>query len=96
MNSDLPLFEPDTDATYRLDIVAELTGISSQTILRYQEQGLIRPAGDSREFGEEALHKLRRIEHLRQTCEANDSGIRLILDLMDQVEQLKAVLRARR
>ena len=83
MNSDLPLYEPDADATYQLDIVARLTGIRSQTILLYQEQGLIRPVGDSHEFDEDTLHTLRRIEHLRQTCEANVSGLKLILDLME-------------
>ena len=95
MNNDLPLYEPDADATYQLEIVAQLTGISSQTILHYQEQGLIRAGGNPSEFDEETLHTLRRIEHLRQTCEANESGLKLILDLMDQVEQLKAALRAR-
>lgn len=92
MNNDLPLYEPDADATYQLDIVAKLTGISSQTILHYQEHGLIRGS----DLDDEAVHTLRRIEHLKQTCEANLSGLKLILDLMDEVEQLKAALRARR
>ena len=92
MNNDLPLYEPDADATYQLDIVAKLTGISSQTILHYQEQGLIR----GKDLDDEAVHTLRRIEHLKQTCEANLSGLKLILDLMNEVEQLKTALRARR
>ena len=90
MNSELPLYEPDTDATYQLDIVAQLTGISSQTILHYQEHGLIRSA----DLDDEAVHTLRRIEHLRQTCEANISGLKLIIDLMNQVERLKSELRS--
>lgn len=92
MNDDLPLYEPDADATYQLDIVAGLTGVSSQTILHYQEQGLVRGAG----LDDEAVRTLRRIEHLRQTCEPNLSGLKLILGLMDEVDQLKAALRARR
>jgi DNA-binding transcriptional MerR regulator len=92
MNNDLPLYEPDADATYQLDIVAELTGLSTQTILHYQELGLIR----SMDLDDEAVHTLRRIEQLKQTCEANLSGLKLILDLMNEVEQLKAALRARR
>lgn len=92
MNNDLPLYEPDADATYQLDIVAKLTGISSQTILHYQEHGLIR----GNDLDDEAVHTLRRIEHLKQTCEANLSGLKLILDLMNEVEQLKAALRAKR
>ena len=95
MNDDLPLYEPDADATYQLEIVAQLTGISSQTILHYQTQGFIHPTENSREFDEDALRTLRRIEHLRQTFEANEAALKLILDLMDQVERLQTELRAR-
>jgi len=96
MNPELPLYEPDADATYHLEIVAQLTGISSQTIVRYQESGLIHPHGAPDEFDDEAVHTLRRIEHLKTTCEANLSGLKLILDLMNQVERLQTELRARR
>ncbi len=92
MNHDLPLYEPDTGATYQLAIMAELTGISSQTILHYQEQGLIRETN----WDDEAVRTLRRIEHLKETSEANLAGLKLILDLVEEVEQLKAALRARR
>jgi len=84
--------DPAEPATYSLDMIAEITGVSSQTILNYQEQGLLPPAG----FDDEALHTLRRIDYLRSTCETNLSGIRLILDLLDQVETLRTELRARR
>ncbi|RYD49752.1 MAG: MerR family transcriptional regulator [Verrucomicrobiaceae bacterium] len=90
-DQDLPLYDANEQATYSLDIVAELTGVSSQTILRYQEQGLIH----EKNLDDEAVHTLRRIEHLRCTCETNDSGLRLILNLMDEVDRLRAALRAR-
>jgi MerR family transcriptional regulator/heat shock protein HspR len=96
MNPDLPLYEPDSDATYRLEMMAEMTGISSQTILHYQEHGLIRTCGDSPEFDEEALHMLRRIEHVRQTCGVNLEGLKLMVELMEELERLKTELRARR
>lgn len=96
----LPLIEPDTDATYTLDVIASLTGVTSQTILHYQEQGLISPvAGSETEAGQfdaEALRTLRRIEHLRTTCAVNESGLKLILELMDEVEQLRTEARSRR
>jgi DNA-binding transcriptional MerR regulator len=96
MNSDPPLYEPDTDATYQLEIVAKITGISSETILHYQEEGLIGPTGESPEFDEETVRTLRRIEHLRSSYETNLPGLRLILQLMDQIEGLQSRLRARR
>lgn len=96
----LPLIEPDTDATYTLDVIASLTGVTSQTVLHYQEQGLIAPVAgrepDACQFNAEALRTLRRIKHLRATCAVNESGLKLILELMDEVERLRAELRARR
>lgn len=90
-DQDPPLYEPDERTTYTLETVAEITGVSSQTILHYREHGLLR----SPEYDDEALHTLRRIDYLRSTCEANLTGIRLMLDLLDQVEQLQAELRIR-
>ena len=62
MNSenDVPLYDPEEQATYSLEMLAEITGVSSQTILHYQEQGLLPPSG----FDDEALHTLRRIDYL--------------------------------
>ena len=95
-----PIIEPDTDASYTIEVVVELTGVSSQTILLYEEQGLISPVTDSgsgaRYFNDEALRTLRRIEHLRSNCEVNVPGLKLMLSLMDEVERLRAELRSRR
>ncbi len=94
--SDLPLYEPDEHATYSLEIVAEITGVDTSTILLYQQQGLLEPIEDSTSFDDEAVHTLRRIEHLRRRFETNLSGVRLMLRLMDEVERLKTTLRATR
>jgi DNA-binding transcriptional MerR regulator len=90
--NNLPLYDPDEQATYTLETVAEITGVSSQAILHYQEHGLLGASG----FDDEAVHTLRRIDYLRSTCETNISGLRLILDLLEKVEQLQTELRARR
>ncbi|MES2920407.1 MAG: MerR family transcriptional regulator [Verrucomicrobiota bacterium] len=91
-----PANDPDAQETYTLDLVAKLTGVSSQTILHYQEQGLIHPAGSAGDFDDETIHTLRRIEHLRRTSEANLTGIKLILQLLDEVDRLHVALRTRR
>jgi MerR family transcriptional regulator/heat shock protein HspR len=83
--------DPGDDHGYSLDVVAEITGISSQTIVRYQEVGLIR----SDCLDDEDLRKLRRIDYLQDTCEANLAGIKLILDLLEKVEQLQSELRTK-
>jgi DNA-binding transcriptional MerR regulator len=91
--NDLPLYEPDEHATYSLEIVAKITGVDTETILLYQEQGLL---GETPDFDDEAVHTLRRIEHLRRRFETNLSGVRLMLSLMDEVERLRNSLRAAR
>jgi DNA-binding transcriptional MerR regulator len=88
MNSE---HDPEEPSSYSLEMVAEITGVSSQTILHYQEEGLLPPVA----FDDKALHTLRRIDYLRSTCETNLSGLKLILELSDQVENLRTELRAR-
>ncbi|MFT4176851.1 MAG: chaperone modulator CbpM [Luteolibacter sp.] len=79
---------------YTLEIVSSLTGISSETILHYQQHGLVHSQPDA--FDDEDLHTLRRLEHIRQTCGTNLSGLKLIHDLLLEVEQLRSLLRSRR
>jgi DNA-binding transcriptional MerR regulator len=94
--SGLPLFEARADTVYTLEVVVELTGVSSQTILHYLELGLISPAADGDRFNDEALRALRRIEHLRSRYGMNTDGLRLMLNLLEEVDRLRAELRARR
>lgn len=96
----MPLFEPDLEAHYSLEIVAQLSGVSSETILHYQEQGLItsHPASPTSEmsFDDEALRMLRRIDHLRTQHQLQDRALKLVLNLMSEVDRLRAELRLRR
>lgn len=78
-----------------MEILSELTGVSTQTILLYQEQGMIQP-GAAGDFDDETLCILRRIEHLRDSCGLNLTGLKLLLSLQSEVEDLRAALRARR
>lgn len=98
-DASLPIIESAADVTFTLEILTELSGISSQTILFYREQGLIATvtAGDSSapQFNEESLRTLRRIEHLRDTFELNIGGLKFLANLIEEVECLRAELRAR-
>lgn len=80
--------DPTPQALYSLDILAEITGVSTQTILEYQEHGLIRP-----ELDEDSLRVLRRIEHLRESCQVNLAGLKVLTSLLEKVEQLNEELR---
>lgn len=88
------------DATYTVEVVAEITGLTSQAILRFHEEGLIASIpgsahGESR-FDDEALRTLRRLEHLQTTCGMNEAGLKLFLSLAEEIDSLRAALRRRR
>ena len=80
-----------TPQTYSLEILAETTGVSTQLIVQYQEHGIISP-----QFDDETVRTLRRIEALRESCEMNLRGLKLLTQLLDEVEQLRQELRAKR
>jgi DNA-binding transcriptional MerR regulator len=91
--ADLPIYSEEPDECYSIEIIAELAGVSPRTVIDYQERGFILPvsrdAGDAALFDAECLRQLRRIEHLRATCELNDAGLKLMLDLLHEVECLR-------
>ncbi len=80
-----------TPQTYSLEILAETTGVSTQMIVQYQEHGIIH-----QDFDDETVRTLRRIEALREACEMNLSGLKMLTQLLDEVEQLRQELRTRR
>lgn len=92
-SSDLPVYGEEPDTYYTLEVFAKLSGVDTTTILHYQEQGFIRPVSrkvsTDASFDAECLRQIRRIEHLRATCEMNEAGLKLILSLLDEVEQLR-------
>jgi DNA-binding transcriptional MerR regulator len=90
----------DGGSTYTLDVLCELVGVSSQTILHYQEHGLIVPAATTSRaagrFDDETLRTLRRIEHLRAHYEMNLRSLKFTLGLLGELERLQDDLRSRR
>ena len=83
----------DTELVYSVEIIAEMGGVSPQTVLHYYELGIISPVTDDRRFDTEGLRQLRRIEHLRHAHELTDSGLKFISDLLEEVEELRQELR---
>jgi len=89
------VYEPECETVYSLEVVAELAGVSTQTVLHYHEIGVISTATEALEFDTEGLRQLRRIEHLRHAHRLSDSGLRFVLNLLREVEQLRQELRQR-
>jgi hypothetical protein len=94
----LQSFEPDPIAVYSIETTAQLAGVSRRSILVYCKHGLIAPTVDPMLWGywftAESIRTLRRIESLRHACGDDFPGIGMILDLMNEVQVLRAQLRA--
>ncbi len=80
-----------TSHTYTLELLSSSSGVSTQNIVQYQQQGIL-----PTQLDDDSLRALRRIEALRETCEMNLSGLKLFSQLLDEVEHLRHELRARR
>jgi len=98
MNSPTPDTEqPAPGTVYTLEILAGITGASVETILQYQEHGIIRPVtAGAPVFDDEAVRTLRRLEHLRDICGMNLAGLKLLASLLEEVEHLRVEVRALR
>lgn len=88
-----PVYEAEIGVWYSLEMIAELAGVEESTVIRYRECGFLRPVTGGAEagerFDEECLRQLRRIEHLRRECALNETGLRMMLDLLEEVEFLR-------
>lgn len=89
--NEFPSSTTATSGGYSLEVLAEITGISRQSIVQYHEHGLIPQSAD-----DDTVRHLRRMEHLRESYAMNLGGAKLIDSLLDQLEELRAELRARR
>jgi DNA-binding transcriptional MerR regulator len=90
----LRLFEPDLALVYSIDVVERLTQMPRRKILIYCRHHLISPVADP-EFGgycfsSDAIRALRWIGYLNGTQGVNLVGIKLILDLADELQRLRS------
>ena len=74
-----------------IGVVARLVNMHPQTLRHYERLGLIRPSrtgGRIRLFSPADLSRLRRIQELQEQG-VNPAGIKIILDLEEQVKRLE-------
>ncbi len=93
----LELFQPKPNVLYSLDVAARLAGVPRRSILIYCRAGLLQPVVrvpyGAMEFTEEAIHTARRIEHLQTAHGLDLAWLKIMFDLLDEVERLRAELR---
>ncbi|HRC85273.1 MAG TPA: MerR family transcriptional regulator [Thermoanaerobaculia bacterium] len=78
-----------------ISVVAERLQIHPQTIRLYEREGLIVPtrsAGNTRLYDEEAIRRLETILTLTRDMGVNLAGVEVILNLKDQLEELRSVV----
>jgi DNA-binding transcriptional MerR regulator len=80
---------------YSIDVLAELSGVSTSAVLTYHEHGML-PTPDGTHFDDESLRALRQLEQLRSNHQMDLAGLKLMVSLMDEVERLRAALRSQR
>ncbi len=79
-------------AVFVISVAAELAGMHPQTLRIYERSGLIDPfrtPGGTRRYSQEDIERLLEIQELSEKG-LNHEGIRLVLELREQVEDLTA------
>jgi MerR family transcriptional regulator/heat shock protein HspR len=96
MRGELELFQPRPDTLYSLEATVELTGATRRGILIYYREGLVQPVFlppyGMMGFDAKAIRAIRRIEYLRGEHGINLAGARMIIELTEQLERLRAEL----
>ncbi|WIM67451.1 helix-turn-helix transcriptional regulator [Corynebacterium breve] len=80
---------------YVISVAAELTGMHAQTLRTYDRLGLVSPArtsGGGRRYSRRDISLLRRIQQLSQEEGVNLAGIKTIIELTDEIEDLQSRL----
>src|SRR6266545_4971142 len=77
-------------AVYIISVAAELGGVHPQTLRIYERKGLLRPArtaGNTRRYSNRDIERLRTIQRLTQVEGLNLAGVRMIVEMEDEIEQ---------
>ncbi len=86
----------DRDApVFVISVAAQLAGMHPQTLRTYDRMGLVSPrrtAGRGRRYSARDIAMLRMIQRLSQDEGINLEGIRRILDLENELDQMRAQL----
>ncbi len=79
-------------AVYIISVAAELAGVHPQTLRVYERKGLLRPArtaGNTRRYSNRDIARLRMIQQLTQEFGVNLAGVRMIVEMENQLDELR-------
>jgi MerR family transcriptional regulator, heat shock protein HspR len=79
-------------AVYVISVAAELAGVHPQTLRIYERRGLLRPkrtSGNSRRYSQRDIARLQAIQELTQAQGINLAGVKMIMELEAELEELR-------
>jgi MerR family transcriptional regulator/heat shock protein HspR len=79
-------------AVYVISVAAELAGVHPQTLRIYERKGLVRPhrtSGNTRRYSERDIELLQQIQDLTQAQGINLAGVKMIIELQEELEALR-------
>ncbi len=79
-------------ARYMIGVVAQMLGIHPQTLRFYEREGLIGPnrtKGNTRLYSDEDIERMRLILRLTRDLGVNLAGVEVILQMRQQVEEMR-------
>ena len=77
---------------YIISVAAELAGVHPQTLRIYERKGLLRPsrtAGNTRRYSDRDIEQLRTIQRLTQDLGVNLAGVKRIVELEREMDELR-------
>ena len=82
----------DDRAVYIISVAAELAGVHPQTLRIYERKGLLRPKrtqGNTRRYSDADVELLRAIQSLTQDEGVNLAGVKRIMELRAQIDEMR-------
>ena len=93
----LDTYQPKPNILYSLDAAAYIAGVPRRSILIYYRarlvQSVFQPPYVVMAFTEEAIHKVRRIEHVRALHGPDLPLLKTLFNLLEEVDHLRTELR---
>jgi chaperone modulatory protein CbpM len=86
----------DETCSINLHEICESYHVHIESVVAMVEHGLLEPEGEEPQewnFALRDVHRLQKTLHLQQDLEINLEGVALILDLMDELEELRSKVR---
>ena len=84
--------QPSDRALYIISVAAELAGVHPQTLRIYERKGLLRPArtaGNTRRYSDRDIARLQMIQRLTQEEGLNLAGVKMIVEMEDQLDRMR-------